>query len=101
MDEYGARAVDIDSDGDLDLIYYTESSFGHTYWHANDGLVEFHSTLLFNFASQINIAYINNDNYPDLVVGDENMYWVANLGGGNFGACNSLTRVIRPKNCRP
>ncbi len=84
---YGAQAVDIDSDGDLDLIYYTESSlFGHTYWHANDGLGGFSTpTLLFNFASQINIAYINNDNYPDLVVGDENMYWVANLGGGNFG----------------
>ncbi|GEM_PF-1797943 len=85
----GAQAVDIDNDGDLDLVCYNDD-FGLSYvdWYANNGAGQFAPPeILFNTSAELVFADVNNDNLPDAIVGSGSaFYWLPNLGGGSFGS---------------
>lgn len=90
------RAIDVDDDGDLDMLgLFAGSSFK---WFENtDGLGTFAGTLdvidLPESCSRFDIADLNTDGLPDIVVledGDEEVQVLWNLGSGSFAPAASL-----------
>ncbi len=86
FDYQKAHAVDIDNDGDLDLVCHAQNGFAfidYVYWYANDGTGVFaEPVIIFTSVSIIFFTDINNDNLPDAILGGSTFFiglpiWVA------------------------
>ncbi len=78
---------DFDSDGDLDVIFINQGGFGHEYYH-NDGNGNFSIAgfLPATNGGSIAVGDVNNDNFPDVILGNLNQvnFCMINNGDGSF-----------------
>ncbi len=78
---------DFDSDGDMDVIFINQGGFGHEYYK-NDGNGNFSIAgfLPATNGGAIAVGDVNNDNFPDVILGniDEVNFCLINNGDGSF-----------------
>ena len=85
-------AVDVDADGDLDLVATTEmpastSGATYTYMWFNDGSGLFSDTWYQQGQNMRAVEDLDQDGLPDIILAKNwSWIWRRNLGGGNFGA---------------
>jgi len=107
------RIFDLDRDGDKDIIGGAERPGSGIYWWRNDGghpiqWTRFVVDLSIDDAMSVEIAYINNDTFPDIVAtelyegkidwwennGDPTKSWVKHLIGESYGAHDAMCADI-------
>ncbi|MCF8331769.1 MAG: T9SS type A sorting domain-containing protein [Bacteroidales bacterium] len=85
--------ADLNNDGRIDVLSsgYPGSGFGKIIWHENDGNGNFSENVIDNKrAGRINLADIDNDSLPDIIVG---RFWYKNTGAGAFSSKIEITNV--------
>lgn len=91
-----AYQVDIDNDGDMDIIIRGGSSRGSIFWHENDGAGNFSSRKLIEpnsgYVKQLQHGDANGDGYEDVIFVEQgNAYIRLNLTNGTFGPRINVT----------
>ena len=85
---------DMDSDGDLDILYQLPSPK----WYENLGSGNFTDDAVFtniNAGVEIELGHINDDEFIDIVVASlDNIEWYSNLGDGNVEFENEVSALI-------
>ncbi len=82
------KSIDIDDDGDIDVLSKGNTS-SYIYTYKNDGNGGFSLFSTFNagvtyYDYGFDLNYLNNDNYPDLIIGKYGAIQYFNDGNGNF-----------------
>ncbi|MGB0423529.1 MAG: FG-GAP repeat domain-containing protein, partial [Flavobacteriales bacterium] len=86
--------VDLDGDGDLDVLCRHLNNSGRLIWYINDGMGNYSTGQEINTGDDEVGAYslidFDGDEDLDLIITNDNITWLENLGNGSFSSSPNL-----------